>query len=656
MSNRVSSSAGNLTTRFSRKNNIFYIRLTVIIVIAYMLLIESTSIDRSPWPYFYLAIYMGTNLFLSQLPNHYFHQKQFYYLLAAFDTCMIALGIFLVGQADSFLFVIYFLIIGISAMNRNIKYLMLNTLMFIIIYGWIMYISGQFHGEDAVRYALRLPFIWAFAILIGYIIECVIYDLNKSIGELEEKYRSLVQSIDSPIFMLDQEGRFIYVNEKMLSNFKTTEEQIQNKHFSNIFSAVEADLVEHNLDYVFGQKKSTQFVSFNQRQDQWFLNIFSPVKDFASDSIKAVSAVSKDITENVKSEHALRKAYENLKQAQDQLIQKNKLEALGRMASGIAHQIRNPLEIILFGVEFLEELGYRKDQLARQSIDKIKTATHRVNRIVHDVLQFSRNSSFILDAVNIHSLLKESIEFIEHKIAESNIQLEINCSDSNLLVFADRSTLQQVFLNILNNAIEAMENNGQLRIRTYTQDCSFVPSAVQTRTNQLPTASSNNRILSHRQGVSRLQQALNYNRESCGKLLLKQAKTDLDAARKNSQSTMARQDLSPSGKIIKSAWTTTDLIYKSSASQWVVVEIEDNGPGMSEEIASNIFEPFYTTKQAYNGTGLGLSIASLIIERHQGQIELKTNQGQGTVFKIKLLPAHKKEASNEGPEKDSISG
>ncbi len=615
------------STRFSRKNSIFYIRLTVILVMAYMLLIETTEVDDRPWSYLYLALYLGSNLVISRLPNHYFHQRNFFYILVAFDTFMVALGIFIIGQADSYFFVVYFLIIGISAMNRNLKYLMINTFMFIIIYGWIMYISGQFYGDDATRYALRLPFIWAFAVLLGFIIECVMHDVNKDILDLEERYRSLVQSIDSPIFMLNHDGNFVYVNDKTLSNLGTTKKQVLNRPYNEFYSTEEAGLFQNNLKLVFKENKPTQFTSHNQNKDRWFLNVLSPVKDIATGTTHSVSVVSKDITENVKSERALRKAYDNLKQTQDQLIQKNKMEALGRMASGIAHQIRNPLEIILFGVEFLEEIGYRKDELAGKSIDKIKVSTHRVNRIIHDLLEFSRSSDFTFEALDIHKLLNESLEFIEHRIAQSNIVIDADFDNSNLFVQGDKTTLQQVFLNIMNNAVEAMEKNGRLSIRTCIQDDSHFNQSGKEVATQCSGLSGHNQNL--------IQPAMTANTPKQDKVLLK---TTGDAHKPF----LAYPQKQGPDKVERLAQSQGGAARSNDGSSWVVVEIEDNGPGMSQELAKNIFEPFYTTKKAKQGTGLGLSIASLIIDRHQGRIEVTTIENQGTRFTIKLLPAEKK--------------
>ena len=628
-----------------------------------------------------------------------------------------------------------------------------------------MYISGQFHGDEAAIYALRLPFIWAFALLIGYIIECVVYDINKNIQYLQERYHALIQSIDSPVFMLDSECNLLYVNDKMLSELGVEEEQILNKNFSTFHSPEESKLFQSNLESVLKKNKPTQFVSHNPDKDRWSLNVLSPVREFTTGAIEAVSAVSKDITENVKSERALRNAYDRLKKTQDQLIQKNKMEAVGRMASGIAHQIRNPLEIIVLGVEFLEELGYKKNELAQESMNKIKSATHRANRIINDVLQFSRSSDFSFETVDIRSLLEESLEFTQHKLSQANTQVTTSFNHNGLLVLADKTTLQQVFLNILNNAVEAMGSNGSLHIRTYVQPFSQTEASGARGINLSEASFDKYAVLGRRQGLSRLQRALRLCKDSPGNLMislvelkvttpqtqqrtdhldeylmrtiesrfvqsirendfvvhltsniflcllqelpdeqatssvgnrilntltepivskqqihlsaslgytlypthgengktvLKQAKAALDVARTDNQQVVGYHELNAEHLSKEETYppnpTTVSAGSGSLSDSWVVVEIEDNGPGMPEEVASNIFEPFYTTKQAEKGTGLGLSIASLIIERHRGHIELESKEGEVTKFRIKLLPADKGRKIYEQSEKNTLGG
>lgn len=610
---------------FSRRNNIFYIRMTVIIVIAYMLLVEPAPIDEQPWTYVYLALYLASNLIIFNLPERLFHQPKFFYFLVAFDTLMIATGIAIIGQADSYFFIVYFLIIGISAMNRNIKYLMFTTFMFIAVYGWVMYEYGYFHGEDAALYALRLPFIWAFAVLLGYIIECVMHDVDKNIKDLEERYRSLVESIDSPIFMLDPLGRFTYVNEKTLAALGLTEEQVLNRPYHDFFSSEANVLFQENLDKIFKENKPAQFVSRNLDQEQWFLNSLSPVRDVTNHSARYVSVVSKDISDTVISQQALREAYDNLKKTQDQLIQKDKMESLGRMSSGIAHQIRNPLEVILFGVEFLEELEWDKNSLARESIHKIKNATHRVNRIIHDLLEFSRSSDFSPQPLNMRELLEESLDFISHRIDKTNTRVKTDFHDSGPMAMGDKTTLQQVFLNILNNAIEAMDKNGELTVRTYLQNATA--AGEEKRRSAIDASDSNARKPDDLPVTDNGRPP--------------EPEYSSEIIKNGHQPFVAYAPEKTGHKKDNKPYLHDSGVQTFDSDSWVVVEITDNGPGMSQDLVSNIFEPFYTTKKARQGTGLGLSIASLIIKRHQGGIEVLSRENQGTKFTIKLKPAFK---------------
>lgn len=550
--------------RMTRKSSIFYIRLTVAIIMAYMAVLEPHGIDFKYWSYLYVAIYMGTNLIISAISEDYFYNKKFYYLLVSFDSVMIAVGLFLTAQADSYFFLLYFLIIGIAAMNMNLVYLIINTLMFIIIYGWLLYITGHFQGEMVTLYTLRLPFVLIVSLLFGYIIECVVFDVNKNIKESEEKLRSLVESINSPVFMLDREGRFLSVNDNLISELGLPRNRILHRYFSEFYPKEESEVFKDNVWQVFVNERPREFVSYNSNQDKWSLNVLSPVKEFKTNKVKATSVVSQDITEKVRSEQALRQAYDDLKKTQDQLIQKNKMEAIGRLASGVAHQIRNPLEIILMGVEYLDDLLDDNKEQSKQVINKIKSAVYRANRTIDDVLRFSRNTEFSFESIYICSLVEEAIGFLKHKLVENNIHINTYYYDRDLCVQADKNTLQQVFINIMTNAIEAMQEDGCLTIRVL------------------------NYQVSENQGT-------------------------------NSENGREKET--------------------KPVSNWVVVEIEDNGPGMPESVASKIFEPFYTTKQNSQGTGLGLSLANLIIERHHGQIELDSKEDKGTKFIVKLLPA-----------------
>jgi PAS domain S-box-containing protein/diguanylate cyclase (GGDEF)-like protein len=602
----------------------------------------------------------------------------------------------------------------------------------------------------ATVYALRLPFVLITSLLFGYVIECMVYDVNKNIKESEEKFRSLVQSIDSPVFMLDRQGRFLSVNDKLATELGMPKERILNKRFGELYPNEETELFRSNASRVVERGKPTQFVSYNPDRDKWSLNVLSPVKEFGTEKIQAISAVSKDITENVKSERALRKAYDELKKTQEQLIQKNKLEAIGRLASGVAHQIRNPLEIILMGVEFLEDAVDKGDDTARQSMDKIKSAVHRANRTIEDVLRFSRNTEFTFEAVDICGLMEETLGFVQHKLTRHNVRVETAYASRDLRVNGDRNTLQQVFLNVISNAIEAIGENGRIAVRVYPGSGSQSGTEgvrgedlKRTVFSDTRNGLSNRRLFLYRlkQAIARAQRfqrrlvvmfaslerltipaensvqradelsvqvignrlneavresdtvvRIGRNLFMClledlpdpdtasrigsrihrstnrpfltgqteiwpdtrvgytvypdqgaeMKSLLEQAKTALIRVRdREDPAVLGYGDLRDDQRNASPAERCGDsgAHGREGEQSWVVVEIEDNGPGMPESVASQVFEPFFTTKQASKGTGLGLSMANLIIERHQGEMHLDTRENEGTTFTIKLPPA-----------------
>ncbi|CAD7779844.1 MAG: Adaptive-response sensory-kinase SasA [Candidatus Methanoperedenaceae archaeon GB37] len=168
-----------------------------------------------------------------------------------------------------------------------------------------------------------------------------------------------------------------------------------------------------------------------------------------------------------KSEERLKIAYHKLKETQNQLIQHEKMAAMGRLASGFAHEIRNPLEIILMGIEFLDATLPEKNNLIEKTIEKIKQAVNRANKIIIDTLQFSRMSEFKFESIDICKSLDETIDLIKHKAVLNNIKINRNYPQKHMRVKADKNMLQQVFLNLFMNAMDAMPKGGEIKVRVY---------------------------------------------------------------------------------------------------------------------------------------------------------------------------------------------
>jgi signal transduction histidine kinase len=239
----------------------------------------------------------------------------------------------------------------------------------------------------------------------------------------------------------------------------------------------------------------------------------------------------------------LEKAYYLLKQRQEQLIRSEKMAALGQLSAGVAHEIRNPLTSIKIFIQALEK-AIDPDENQQEDFRIIKKEIDRLNEIVVRFLNFARPEEPEFQPVNMAELLMDTLNLLMARIKNSGIHLELSVSPDLPLVGGDPKQLDQVLLNLLLNAVEAMPNGGTLRVHAALQ------AVPETQGNVLQLV------------------------------------------------------------------------------------IQDTGPGIKEQDQAYLFDPFFTTKEG--GTGMGLSIAYSIVQKHNGQIEVESKEGQGASFILSL--------------------
>ncbi len=163
------------------------------------------------------------------------------------------------------------------------------------------------------------------------------------------------------------------------------------------------------------------------------------------------------------SDRALEKAYNILKQRQEQLIRSEKMAALGQLSAGIAHEIRTPLTSIKIFIQSLEkELDLDENQ--QEDFRIIRKEIDRINENVTRFLNFARPEDPLFQQVNIHALVMDTLTLLTAKIKNVGIRLDISLPEDSPPVEGDPKQLSQVFLNLLLNAIEAMPHGGGLTI------------------------------------------------------------------------------------------------------------------------------------------------------------------------------------------------
>ncbi len=241
---------------------------------------------------------------------------------------------------------------------------------------------------------------------------------------------------------------------------------------------------------------------------------------------------------------------------QEQLRHADRLATIGQLGAGVAHELNEPLTSIL-GFAQLAQKTPGLPEGTCQDIKRIVNSTLHAREVVRKLLIFSRQMPTKKTELDISSVVKDGLYFLESRCTKQGIEV-LKQLDPNLSkITADPAQLQQVLVNIVVNAIQAMPDGGKLLIKTYAD---------------------------------------------------------------------------------------ADFVY---------LDIEDNGVGMSEETVKKLFVPFFTTKEVGHGTGLGLPVVHGIVSSHGGRIEVESELGKGSRFLIAFpIPAEPLPLESDG---DAIS-
>jgi len=235
-----------------------------------------------------------------------------------------------------------------------------------------------------------------------------------------------------------------------------------------------------------GKPNSVGIYEFRKGDQQIVLEVLAARVRFSKQEMSTVVAI-RDITERKRAEERqqrlaaaasaaaaaakkraaeLDKAYQELKTTQGMLIQAEKMAAIGQLASGIAHEVKNPLGVIMQGINYLE-LGVETSEEQTEVLSLIKEAVKRADKIARDVLNFSRPASLELKACAISQVLEDSLTLVQKQLAVKNIEVAKEIAPVLPVVMIDENQMKQVFINLIVNAFQAMPSGGRLSIRCY---------------------------------------------------------------------------------------------------------------------------------------------------------------------------------------------
>ena len=194
---------------------------------------------------------------------------------------------------------------------------------------------------------------------------------------------------------------------------------------------------------------------------------------FTEDDLKlaeAIAATAVNAIENARLHQNLQTQLKQLKETQSRLVQSEKLAAIGELIAGIAHELNNPLASIILYAQLMEARGV--DETVSRDLQQIVTQSHRANGVVQGLLDFARQRPSEHTSTQINSVLQSTLSLLAYELRTHNIVVETEFSTAVPVILADGHQLQQVFVNLINNALQAMDDGGKGGKLTVITQCS----------------------------------------------------------------------------------------------------------------------------------------------------------------------------------------
>ncbi|MBC2705399.1 ATP-binding protein [Desulfobacula sp.] len=272
------------------------------------------------------------------------------------------------------------------------------------------------------------------------------------LNEQKALLQMILDAIPDFISLQDHEGRYVSVNRAFCEMLNKNKEDIVGRGNDDLFSGNQAELYNQEDKSIL--ETGIPLVKENRlsgsKGPKWLHVVKIPVSE-VKDRVKGLVCSGRDITQ--------------LKAVQEQLTQAQKMESVGRLAAGVAHEINTPLGIILGYAQLLLEDVEKEGQIY-DDVATIVKQTKICSKIVADLLNFSRSGKSIITEFNINEAIEEVLGVVEHTFSLNHVMVKYEYHKEPLLMKGDKEKIKQVFINLLNNAFDAIEENGSIFVNT----------------------------------------------------------------------------------------------------------------------------------------------------------------------------------------------
>jgi PAS domain S-box-containing protein len=319
--------------------------------------------------------------------------------------------------------------------------------------------SRQFLMEGVVIFTMLLGGFLIISLIVIWS-SSLNEEVKKKTSELiksENQYRLLIENANDIIFTVNRDGNIMSINKAGSTFFKEPKENLTNRNIGEICCNEDSASMQYiAIDEVFNTGKNQQTIYSVDINDNeyWLSTNFSGLLD-EQKNIFAVLAIARDITQ--------------MKKMEEQMFYTEKLASVGTLAAGVAHEINNPLAIILGFTDLLLEKTPPDSELS-DILKTIEKQGTNAKRVVENLLSFTRFSENKEENVNINEDINSVLSVVGNTASLHKITLDKNLSETLPPVKGHAGELQQVFFNIINNAISSMKFGGTLTVVTKQTD------------------------------------------------------------------------------------------------------------------------------------------------------------------------------------------
>lgn len=272
-----------------------------------------------------------------------------------------------------------------------------------------------------------------------------------TIARQEELLKTILNVTPDFVTLQDKNLAYIFACKSFCDYFSIDEKSIVGKKDKDIFTSQQAEVnTRESLEILETGKPLAKEINFlRDKEQKWFHVVKVPVYDKEGE-IMGLLLSARDIS--------------MLKKFQEQLIQSQKMEDLGRLAGGVAHEINTPLGIILGYAQLM--MDDTEDEEILEGLQIIEKQSKVCRKIVADLLGFSRNTGPISETVDINASIQQVIKLVEHSFFMNRIKI-IHCFDESIQPLSgDQERLKQVWLNLMNNAADVIEQDGEIYVQS----------------------------------------------------------------------------------------------------------------------------------------------------------------------------------------------